>query len=165
MWKKIIIGIIVVLVVGAGAYYLVNKKGEREVLQAEAERKALPAGVEMVLAEDNIKISKSVSTDLLWMSSDDDGISTPVSLAAEAYEIGEMHRSEYDNLVNRIMAVATPEIGNDADSATAGQRGFRADNRACVIAHQYINVIEKEDAPVEVSGDEVYALIICSQKG
>lgn len=163
MNKIVVIATIVVaaILTIAGGYYLVNKQAEREVVRQDTEMRALPSVVSDILTERGLTDLQHQPQNLQWRTEVDEEFAT-VSLSAESYILGLMTRSEYDALVERIIESTTPEINNDADGATAGQRGFRAEGRPCIIGFAFTNVIETEDAPVEIASDDVYAIIQCS---
>jgi len=162
--NKITVFIVVILAAIftiAGGYYLVNKQAEREVVRQDQEMRVLPTVLTDILSAEGINEMEHRPQDLQWRTAVDEEVVT-VSLSAESYILGLMKKGDYDSLVEKIMSATTPEINNDADGATAGQRGFRAEGRPCIIGFAFTNVSESENAPVEVLTDDVYAIVQCS---
>lgn len=119
-----------------------------------------PAEVADVIESHGNSIEGSQETTLRWIADAEDFLS--VNLAAQSYGLGFMKKSVYENIESSLLLVTTREAANDADSDLAGQKGFRASGRACIIGYTYSNSVV-EDIHSEATDREVYGIIVCSR--
>ncbi len=119
-----------------------------------------PDVIESVIADSGLSIEGSQMTTLRWIADLEDFVS--VNLAAQSYGLGFMPKSQYDEFVERILQETTREETNDASSDLAGQVGFRAEGRACIVGFTFSDALELSTTTTDV-GRQVYTIIVCSR--
>lgn len=131
--------------------------------QANMPQVVLPDEVLAIVVEQGYEVEGSQPTTLRWIADSEEFVS--VNLAAQSYGLGFMKKGEYDNLESAILERTTVESANDAISPLAGQRGFRASGRACIVGFTYTDSVSSESASATTTDDEgreVYSIIVCS---
>jgi len=119
-----------------------------------------PAEVIEVIDEFGSVIEGSQPTTLRWIADADDFIS--VNLSAQSFGLGFMKKSQFDVLESLLLEKTIVEPANDATTPMAGQKGFRASGRACIIGFTFTDSSNAVEETVDIEDREVYGIIVCS---
>lgn len=120
----------------------------------------LPIEVINVIEELGVSIEGSQPTTLRWIADAEDFIS--VNLSAQSFGLGFMKKSKFDEIELLVLDRSTVESTNDAMTPMAGQKGFRASGRACIIGFTYTDSSITDESLFEAGDREVYGIIVCS---